>query len=125
MDLRPESSFLKKPFSELHREGLHRKKIHNFDDGFSGKASASKLPGEVASLESKGRCGLFISYSLCFCLLCHSAFLTIGVRQKRAVKNSMFLQPLKNASGDSGIFNGILIGYALRFVEISVDVAAK
>lgn len=46
-------------------------------------------------------------------------------KTKRAVKNSMFLQPLKNAGGDSGIFNGILIGYALRFVEISLDDAAK
>ena len=36
-----------------------------------------------------------------------------------------FLQPLQNAGGDSGIFDGVLIGYALHFVEISLDDAAK
>ena len=36
-----------------------------------------------------------------------------------------FLQPLQNAGGDSGILEAILVGFALHFVEISVDVAAK
>jgi len=37
----------------------------------------------------------------------------------------LVLQPLKNAGVDSGIFEGILVGFALHFVEISVDFAAK
>lgn len=41
------------------------------------------------------------------------------------LKNSMFFTALKNAGVDSGIFDAILIGFALYFVEISADVAAK
>ena len=41
------------------------------------------------------------------------------------LKNSMFFTALKNAGVDSGIFEGILVGFALRFAEISVDLAAK
>ena len=37
----------------------------------------------------------------------------------------MFFTALKNAGVDSGIFEGILVGFALRFAEISVDLAAK
>ena len=37
----------------------------------------------------------------------------------------MFFTALKNAGADSGIFDAILIGFALYFVEISADVAAK
>ena len=37
----------------------------------------------------------------------------------------MFFTALKNAGVASGIFDGILVGSALCFVEISVDVAAK
>lgn len=36
-----------------------------------------------------------------------------------------FLQPLQNAGVDSGILEGLLVGFALYFVEISVDVATK
>ena len=37
----------------------------------------------------------------------------------------MFFTALKNAGVDSGIFDAILIGFALYIVEISADVAAK
>ena len=40
-------------------------------------------------------------------------------------KTQCFLGPLKNAGRDSGIFDAILVGFALPFVEISMDVAAK
>jgi len=34
------------------------------------------------------------------------------------------LQPLKSAGFDSGFFDAILVGFALHFAEISVDVTA-
>ena len=37
----------------------------------------------------------------------------------------MFFTAPQNIGGDFGIFDGILVGFALHFVEISVDVAAK
>ena len=40
-------------------------------------------------------------------------------------KTRCFFGPLKNAGRDSGIFDAILVGFALPFVEISMDVAAK
>ena len=36
-----------------------------------------------------------------------------------------FLQPLQNSGGDSGIFEAILVGFALDFAEIQMDFAAK
>ena len=58
---------------------------------------------------------------------------TISVRRKgkenrnrkRAVKNLLVLQPPQNAGGDPGILEGILVGFALHFAEIPVDLAAK
>ena len=91
---------------------------------FREKTPASKLSGRLLHWKVKGAVGSLFLIPYAFVLLCIRLFDDLQ-KTKRAVKNSMFLQPLKNAGGDSGIFNGILIGYALRFVEISVDVAAK
>ena len=41
-----------------------------------------------------------------------------------AVKNCLFYSPFKNA-GNSGLLNAIAVGFALHFVEIQVDFAAK
>ena len=41
------------------------------------------------------------------------------------LKNSMFFTAPQNAGVDSGILDAILVGFALHFLEISVDVAAK
>ena len=40
-------------------------------------------------------------------------------------KTRCFLGPLKNAGRDSGIFDANLVGFALPFVDMSMDVAAK
>lgn len=40
-------------------------------------------------------------------------------------KRNHFSQPLKNSGGDSGIFEAILVGFALDFSEIQMDFAAK
>ena len=124
MDLRPESSFLKKPFSELHREGLHRKNFITSMTAFREKPRLQNFPERLLHWKVKGAVGslFLIPYAFVSCAI---RLFDDLQKTKRAVKNSMFLQPLKNAGGDSGIFNGILIGYALRFVEISLDDAAK
>lgn len=45
-------------------------------------------------------------------------------QKKGAVKNLLVLSP-RNASGDPGILDGILVGFALHFAEIPVDPAAE
>ena len=40
-------------------------------------------------------------------------------------KLDVFYSPSKMPVGDSGIFDAILVGFALHFIEISVGVAAK
>jgi len=37
----------------------------------------------------------------------------------------MFFTALQNVGVGSGIFEGILVGFALHFLEISVEAAAK
>ena len=44
---------------------------------------------------------------------------------KGCKKHRVFYSPSKKAGGDSGFFDGISVGFALHFVEISVDAAAK
>ncbi|HCH68324.1 MAG TPA: hypothetical protein DEV98_06755 [Clostridiales bacterium] len=50
---------------------------------------------------------------------------TDGRIKRGCKKHRVFYSPSKKAGGDSGFFDGISVGFALHFVEISVDAAAK
>lgn len=87
---------------------------------FREKPRLQNFPGRLLHWKVKGAVGSLFLIPYAFVLLC-IRLLDDLQKTKRAVKNSMFLQPLKHTAGTRRFMRSRL--FALCFIEISVDVA--